>query len=174
MFGPPPAPRLLSCASAAAPRLPISQRHDGLAHARPVDTCDTDVSGLLLLILIESRVRARPGMYATTFWASHDIPFERGSLELSETQNNTCPHIPPGYRALDRDHSHGIPSMQCVNRESIACWFPAAGRTAAPRSNRMPHRPTQGGQGLSRGRERPSCDHWPRVCLSFRSCLTTQ
>ena len=154
--------------------LVISQRHNGLEHARPVDTCEPEVSRLLLIILIESRVRARPGMNATTFWASNDIPFERGAFKLSWTQNNTCPHIPPGYRALNRDHSHGIPSMQRLNRESIACMFPAVGRTAAPRSNRMPHRPTQRGKGPSRRRKRPSCDRLPRVCLTFRSCLTTQ
>jgi hypothetical protein len=50
--------------------------------AGPTVVCRSDASAALLAILIEAGVRACPGVDATTFWTTHDIPFEPGTLEL--------------------------------------------------------------------------------------------
>jgi hypothetical protein len=160
--------------SAAAPRLPTLLVRAVRRHARVTDACESAAPGSPLRILLEARIRACPGMDTTTFGASRHISFEHGALELIWTQNDTCRYVSSGYRALDHDHSHGIPSLQRLNCASIACMFPAAGRTAASKSNAVPNGPSQPDEGPNRYRGHPSDGRPLGRCQTLRSSLTTQ
>jgi hypothetical protein len=127
--------------SAAAPRLPTLLVRAVRRHARVTDACESAAPGSPLRILLEARIRACPGMDTTTFGASRHISFEHGALELIWTQNDTCRYVSSGYRALDHDHSHGIPSLQRLSRVAIACMFPAGGRNTASKSTALPYGP---------------------------------